>query len=416
MTLLEARPLLSVMDTTLRDGEQTPSVAFDADDKLALAEALLCAGVDRIEIGSARVSEGEAQAARRIAAWAQSRGLLERVELLGYCDGERSVRWIADTSVTRFNLLLKGSERHCRQQLGCSLAEHVARARATLDAARRHGLTLSGVYLEDWSRGISESPAYVDGLLTALAALGVARVYLADTLGVLSPDAVHDAIVRTRRAHPTLALELHAHDDYGLATANCLAAAKAGVHGVHTTVNGLGERAGNASLAEVVVALRDHAGRATAVDEHALVALSRLVAARSGRAVPGGAPIVGEHVFTQTAGIHADGDAKGDLYVSALCAERFGQRRQYALGKLAGRASLRHHLSALGLVVSDEQCDALLSHVVALGDGKRGVCREDLPPLLEQVRARAARRAAPQNATSAGACAQGLGGGAIERT
>jgi (R)-citramalate synthase len=377
---------VSLMDTTLRDGEQTPDLAFDADEKLQIARALLCdTGVDRIEIGSARVSVGERLAARRIAAWARAEGLSDRVEMLGFCDGQRSMDWIADTGVERVNLLVKGSERHCRLQLGMSLHQHLASISTTLEAAARAGLALSGVYLEDWSRGVVESSGYVDALATALEALGVRRVYLADTLGVLEPAGVARHVRRMCRRFPGLAFEFHAHDDYGLATANALAAVRAGASGLHATVNGLGERGGNASLAELVVALRDHAGRPTSAQERGLPALSALVARASGYPVPHNAPVVGRHVFTQTAGVHADGDAKGNLYASRLAPERFGRERQYALGKLAGRASLAHHLQALGVALDPAAFDALLAAVVALGDKKQRIGREDLPRMQREL-------------------------------
>jgi (R)-citramalate synthase len=391
-----------LMDTTLRDGEQTPDVAFNADEKLAIVRALLCeVRVDRVEIGSARVSNGERRAAALIADWARRAGRLDQIEVLGFCDGERSVRWIAELGLVRSNLLVKGSERHCRQQLGCGPDEHLAQAERALAAARHAGLTVSGVYLEDWSRGIAESPAYVLALVRGLAGAGVQRMYLCDTLGVLGPRQVEQHVQHMLSAFPGLSFELHAHDDYGLATANCLAAVEAGVHGLHTTVNGLGERAGNASLAQVAVALRDHSTRGTDVDEAALTRLSRIVAASSGCAVAHNEPIVGAHVFTQTAGIHADGDAKGDLYTSRLAPERFARRRGYALGKLSGRASLAHHLKALGLELGPELEAALLERVVALGDRKERVRGDDIPRLVEGLRAEAERGAGAETCGSA---------------
>jgi len=381
------RAPVHLMDTTLRDGEQTPDVAFDADEKLAIARALLCdVGVDRIEIGSARVSAGERRSARRIADWARRAGLSARVEMLAFCDGRRSVDWIADVGVERANLLVKGSERHCRLQLGKSLGQHLTAIRETLDAATTAGVGVSGVYLEDWSRGIVESPGYVDELVTALEAWAVRRVYLADTLGLLEPSTVARLVRRMCLRFPRLEFEFHAHDDYGLATANALAAVGAGAAGLHVTVNGLGERAGNACLSEVVVALRDHARRGTGVDERSLPALSALVARASGNPVPHNAPVVGRHVFTQTAGVHADGDAKANLYGSRLAPERFGRQRGYALGKLAGRASLAHHLRALGVELEPEAFDALLAAVVARGDDKQRIEREDLRRLLLEQR------------------------------
>jgi len=378
------RTSVTLMDTTLRDGEQTPDVCFDSDDKLSIARALLQAGVDRIEIGSARVSPGEQRSARRIAEWARDAGLAERIALLGFCDDRRSVDWALEAGVPAMNLLVKGSERHCRLQLGASLVEHTARIAATLEAAARGGLAICGVYLEDWSRGVTESPAYVAQLLDSLSSLGIRRVYLADTLGVLEPEQVSRGVRRMCRAHPELLFEFHAHDDYGLATANCLAAVRAGAVGLHTTVGGLGERAGNASLEQIVAVLHDHAGRRTAVDEASLCQLGELVAKASGRAVPQNAPVVGEHVFTQTAGVHADGDSKALLYASRLAPERFGRCRVYALGKLSGRASVEHHLRALGFAPSPAQVEHVLAAVVACGEAKQPVRREDLARWIEQ--------------------------------
>jgi D-citramalate synthase len=232
-------------------------------------------------------------------------------------------------------------------------------------------------------------------LIEGLQGLGARRVYLPDTLGVLGPADVLREVRRTCRAFPALAFEFHAHNDYGLATANCLAAVRAGARGLHTTVNGLGERAGNADLAQVAVALRDHAGACTGVDEAALFELSQQVARASGLGVGHNVPLLGASVFTQTAGVHADGDAKAALYCSGLAPERFGRRREYALGKLAGRASLAHHLRELGIelsppagttttpgharkMIEQDLLEQLREHVVELGDRKQPVRPADL--------------------------------------
>jgi D-citramalate synthase len=383
---------ITLMDTTLRDGEQTPDVAFSPEEKLDIARSLLCeVGVDRIEIGSARVSAGEARAARLIADFARGAGLSERVEALGFCDGGRSAQWLSGVGIQHMNLLVKGSERHCRVQLGLDLAGHVRGIQETLAASVACGVSVRGVYLEDWSGGMEASPAYVESLVQALVGLGVRRVYLADTLGSLEPTGVARHVGWMCRRFEGLCFEFHGHDDYGLATANALAAVRAGAAGLHVTVNGLGERAGNASLSEVVAVLHDHEGRRTRVDETRLAGVAERVARASGYAVAHNAPVVGRHVFTQTAGVHADGDAKGALYASRLAPERFGRRRAYALGKLSGRASVAHHLRELGFSPErvDAVLDALLDAIVAWGDQKRPVTRNDVSRLARALPARA---------------------------
>jgi len=376
---------VQIMDTTLRDGEQTPDVAYTPAEKLQLARLLLAElAVDRIEIASTRVSKGEREAARLITGWARGKRMLPRVEILGYCDGRASVDWVAAAGGRVMNLLVKGSERHCRGQLGVEPAEHRAAVAQTAQAARRKRIKLN-VYLEDWSNGVRDSFDYVFAMVKQLNELGVERVYLADTLGVCSPDEVTRYVGLMTSTWPDTVFEFHAHNDYGLATANCLAAVRAGAKGVHTSVNGMGERTGNTRLAEVVATLHDHTPYRTGVVESRLTQLSRLVETFSGKDVASNAPIVGRDVFTQTAGIHADGDAKGDLYASRLAPDRFGERRRYALGKLSGKASLDHNLKNLGIVLPAEDRELVLQRIVELGDKKHTVVAADLPYIIADV-------------------------------
>jgi D-citramalate synthase len=376
---------IEVMDTTLRDGEQTPDVSYTPAEKLQLARLLLAnVGVDRIEIGQARVSVGELEAVRRVAAWARREKLLPRVEILGYCDGRQSVDWIVAAGGKVLNLLTKGSERHCRMQLRMEPAEHRSSAEQTLAHARRRRLVVNA-YLEDWSSGVRDSFDYVFAMVEALRRGGVKRIYLADTLGILGPEDVTRYVGLMSATWPRLCFEFHAHNDYGLATANCLAAVRAGARGVHTSVNGMGERAGNTHLAEAVAAIHDHTDLRTGVDEARLAAVSRLVETFSGKDVPANAPIVGRDVFTQTAGIHADGDMKGDLYASRVAPGRFGQQRRYALGKLSGKASLEHNLRALGIELAPGEREPVLARITELGDKKHTVSVEDLPYIIADV-------------------------------
>jgi len=376
---------IEVMDTTLRDGEQTPDIAYSPVEKLQIARMLLQeVKVDRIEVAGTRVSEGERQATRRITAWARKSRALPRVEVLGYCDGGTSVDWIVGAGGQVMNLLTKGSEIHCREQLGKQPEQHWKDAVATLAHARRAGLRVN-VYLEDWSQGVRHSPDYVFRMMAALAGEKVERFYLPDTLGVLSPDETGHFIRLMTDSWPDLHFEFHAHNDYGLATANCLAALKAGARGVHTSVNGMGERAGNTRLAEVVAAIHDRSRFRTGVVESRLEAVSRMVETFSGKEVSANTPIVGRDVFTHTAGIHSDGDAKGELYTTALAPGRFGRKRRYAMGKLSGKASLDQNLKALGIELSGQDRDLVLRRIVELGDKKHVVSPEDLPYIIADV-------------------------------
>ncbi len=376
---------IAVMDTTLRDGEQTPNVSYTPEEKLQVARLLLTeAEVDRIEIASTRVSEGEAEAAAGVTAWARKARVLQRIEMLGYSDGDKSVDWISQVGGKVLNLLTKGSEKHCVGQLGLSPAQHRARVEETIRYARRKRLTVN-VYLEDWSTGVRESFDYVFAMVQLLRELRVARIYLPDTLGILDPEGVTRYVGLMTQTWPAVDFEFHGHNDYSLAAANCLAAVRAGARGIHTSVNSMGERAGNTCLAEVVAVLHDHTPYRTSVKESRLFDVSRLVQTFSGKDVAANTPIVGRDVFTQTAGIHADGDAKGDLYASRLLPARFGRTRAYALGKLSGKASLDHNLETLGIELSDPDRDLVLKRIIELGDKKHHVSPEDLPFIITDV-------------------------------
>ena len=379
---------IEIMDTTLRDGEQAEGISMMPEEKRTIARRLLEAvKVDRIEVASARVSEGERQAVKAIVDYAESKGMTDRVEVLGFVDVNRSIDWARSVGVRVINLLTKGSLHHCREQLKKTHQQHLNDIRRTIEYGAKHGVTFN-VYLEDWSGGMLGSEDYVHEHILALCDMpadSVRRIMLPDTLGLLAPAQVRNMVGRVMKAFPDRHFDFHGHNDYGLATANTLEAVLAGVHGVHVTVNGMGERAGNTTLDEVVVALGDHALVRTGVDERALADVSKLVEVFSGRRVPANKPISGENVFTQTAGIHADGDRKGDLYESRLTPARFGRHRTYAMGKLMGKASLDFNLERLDITLTPEQKQQLLSRIVELGDQKKSVTTSDLPFLISEV-------------------------------
>ncbi len=376
---------ISIMDTTLRDGEQTPDISYTPSEKLQLARMLLAdANVDRIEIASTRVSEGEREAAKRITSWARKNDAILRVEMLGFCDGTKSVDWLTSAGGKVLNLLTKGSERHCLGQLRVKPAVHREQIAETIRYAKKHRVKVN-VYLEDWSNGVRENFDYVASIVQLLREHDIERIYLPDTLGAMGPEDTGRYIGLMVTAWPDQHFEYHSHNDYGLSTANCLAAVRAGARGVHTSVNGLGERAGNTRLAEIVPAIKDLTEFHTLADEKYLATLSKLVETFTGKEVPANAPIVGQDVFTQTAGVHADGDAKGDLYASKLLPTRFQRQRRYALGKLSGKASIDHNLKRLGIELAPDTRKLLLRRIIELGDKKHTVGPEDLPLIIAEL-------------------------------
>lgn len=372
------------MDTTLRDGEQTSGVSFMPHEKLLIAKQLLrTVGVDRLEVASARVSEGEKQAVSDICTWAAKHGFLDRVEVLGFVDNHTSIDWIHSCGGRVINLLCKGSRRHCELQLRKKPEEHIADILREVAYADSLGIAVN-VYLEDWSNGMADTD-YVFALVDALKQTSIRRFMLPDTLGVLNPLLAVEYMRKMRKQYPELHFDFHAHNDYDLAIANVSAAALCGFQGIHTAVNGLGERAGNAPLSSVQALLHDHFNIQTSIDESKLFETSRLVESYSGVAVPSNKPIVGENVFTQVAGVHADGDSKSNLYCNALLPERFGRRREYALGKNSGKANILKNLEAYGLELTPEQTRLVTQRIIELGDKKEVVTQDDLPYIVSDV-------------------------------
>ncbi len=377
---------IEIMDTTLRDGEQTSGVSFSASEKLTIAQILLTeVKVDRIEVASARVSDGEFDAVKKITRWAKSKGLLKKIEVLTFVDGQVSIDWMTKAGAKVMNLLTKGSLNHLKHQLKKTPEQHFAEIAAVFALAKKKGIECN-VYLEDWSNGMRNSPGYVFQYLDFLVTQPVKRIMLPDTLGILKPEEVADFIGQIIPKYPGIHFDFHGHNDYDLGTANVLEAVKAGVQGIHLTVNGMGERAGNAPLASAVAVLHDFMPSVkTGVVEESLYQVSRLVETFSGFRIPVNKPVVGENVFTQTAGIHADGDKKNNLYYNDLMPERFGRKRSYALGKTSGKSNIENNLAQLGIELSDADLKKVTQRIIELGDKKEVVTQSDLPYILSDV-------------------------------
>lgn len=377
---------IEIMDTTLRDGEQTSGVSFSSAEKLTIAQLLLTeVKVNRIEIASARVSEGEFQAVKRITDWAAENGHIEKIEVLTFVDGDTSIKWMQQAGARVMNLLTKGSLNHLTHQLKKTPEQHFKEIASVVKLAGKKGINCN-VYLEDWSNGMRHSKDYVFQYLDFISKQPVKRVMLPDTLGVLIPDETFTYLSEIIAHFPNLHFDFHGHNDYDLSVANALEAVKAGVHGLHLTINGMGERAGNTPLESTVAVLNDFVqGVKTSVNEKALYKVSKLVEAFSGFRISANKPVVGENVFTQTAGIHADGDKKKNLYYNDLMPERFGRKRKYALGKTSGKANIENNLQQLGIQLSDDDLKKVTQRIIELGDRKETVTQDDLPYIISDI-------------------------------
>jgi (R)-citramalate synthase len=376
---------VEIMDTTLRDGEQTSGVSFTDSEKLTIAQLLLEElNIDRIEVASARVSEGELKGATKILDWAGQNGFLDRVEVLGFVDKNISVDWIKNSGGKVLNLLCKGSRKHCEGQLKKTAEQHLVDIAETVDYAHKQGLIIN-VYLEDWSNGMRTSPDYVDTMIEGLLKMPIKRIMLPDTLGILNHRESYDFCKGMTTKFPGAHFDFHAHNDYDLSTANVYAALEAGIYGVHTTLNGLGERAGNVALSSVIGIVKDHLHLDMQVDETKLYKVCKIVESFSGVRIPGNKPLIGEFVFTQTSGIHADGDSKDNLYHNSLSPDRFGRTYSYALGKMSGKANIKKNLEELGIELSKEDTKKITERIIELGDKKETITKEDLPFIINDV-------------------------------
>ena len=377
---------IEIMDTTLRDGEQTSGVSFSASEKLTLAKLLLEElKVDRIEVASARVSDGEFDSVRQIAQWAEENDYIDSVEVLTFVDGGVSLKWMEKAGAKVQNLLTKGSLNHLTHQLKKSPKDHFNDIEKVVSKASDMGIS-SNIYLEDWSNGMRNSEEYVFEFLDYLVKLPLKRIMLPDTLGVLTHEEAYSFVSKIVERYPEMHFDFHGHNDYDLSVANVMEALKAGCHGLHLTVNGMGERAGNAPLASVVAVINDFMPHLEInVDETSLFKVSKLVSAFTGFGIPANKPIVGDNVFTQTAGIHADGDNKKNLYFNDLLPERFGRKRKYALGKTSGKANIQKNLHELGLTLNEDELKKVTQRIIELGDKKEVVTKDDLPFIISDV-------------------------------
>ena len=354
-------------DTTLRDGEQTVGVVLDPEQKLEIARGLADAGVERIEAGFPRVSEEDYEAVRRIAAaglsaevWGFSRAVHADVEALVELGVEASV---IEAPISELKLNALGVDRE-------AMLERIVYA---ISYAVERGITVAFFGVD----GTRADGDYFETVYKTAVQAGAQEVAVVDTLGIASPDVVAALVGRTREwVGPDVPIHFHGHNDFGLATANAVAAVRSGARWIHGTVNGMGERAGNANIGEVALALRALYGVETPLDLGRMRALAERVRELSGYELEPWKPLVGENLFRRESGAVAS-QFHDPPSIEPYSSELVGAERSIVLGKKSGIDSIRIKLEELGLDVPDERRAELLAAVKALGARKRGLVTDD---------------------------------------
>ena len=372
---MEDSRILQTFDTTLRDGEQTPGIAFSSEEKLKIAKKLDGLGVDVIEAGSATVSEGERQAISSIV----KENL--QADIFSFCRGLKSdIDKALSCDVDGIHLVIPVSDLHIERKLNSTRKEMKNTARELTRYAIDHGLEVE-ISGEDSTR--ADEDFILEVFNTSLEE-GAGRACVCDTTGIATPEKMNDLISKIRDDIGA-PLAVHCHNDFGLATANTLTAIRAGAGEAHLTVNGIGERGGNASLEEVVVALSELYGFETSINFDKIYETSKLVEDFSNSPIPPSKAIVGANSFAHEAGIHVDGILKDPSTYEPIDPHTIGRERRFVVGKHSGKHAIENKLKEEGLEANQEEIDTILKRIKDEGDKGISIDEELWISIIEEV-------------------------------
>ncbi len=366
-----------VLDTTLRDGEQAPGVTLNPEDKLRIALALDEIGVDSIEAGFPVVSSGELRAVKMIAKEVQN------AEVIALCRSNvNDIDSAIDADVDAVHIFIATSDIHLKYKLRISRDEAVRKAVEAVEYARSHGLVIE-FSAEDSTRSDWN---FLATLFQEVVNAGAHRIDIADTVGVMTPSRMADLVRFIRsRVRGNYLLSVHCHNDFGMATANTVSAVEAGADQVHVTVNGIGERAGNAPLEEVVAAIHFLLGYRTNVKLSRIRDVCQLVSRLTGIPIPPNKPIVGANAFSHKSGIHVAGILSNPLTYEPIPPEAVGASREIRFGKHTGRHAVEYIMRLLNVEPRDDIVNIVLNEIKSIGDRGAELSIEEAKEVVAEV-------------------------------